>query len=243
MTPLDKDGRDPRRDEVIAGEYVLGVLSAEDRRKVETRLASDRQFAAMVNRWEENLSTFNDDYETIAAPQRVYAAVEQRIFETPRRDAMLSGTVAGGFWNSLAFWRSIAVASIAVAAGFAAAGSGLFGPGDSRKALVAELAGESSIINLVAAYDAEAGTLSFTPVAAKAEQERSLELWLVEGDAAPVSLGVLPQTGEGEVIVPEPLRGRLSAGAVIAVSVEPLGGSPTGKATGPVIASGTARSL
>ena len=92
MTPLDKDGRDPRRDEVIAGEYVLGVLSAEDRRKVETRLASDRQFAAMVNRWEENLSTFNDDYETIAAPQRVYAAVEQRIFETPRRDAMLSGT-------------------------------------------------------------------------------------------------------------------------------------------------------
>ena len=35
----------------------------------------------------------------------------------------------------------------------------------------------------------------------------------------------------------------VETGAVIAVSVEPLGGSPTGKATGPVIASGTARSL
>ena len=243
MTPLDKDGRDPRRDEVIAGEYVLGVLSAEDRRKVEARLASDRQFAAMVSRWEENLSTFNDDYETIAAPQRVYAAVERRIFETPPRDAMLSGTVAGGFWNSLAFWRSVAFASIAVAAGLAVAGIDFLQPGETRKALVAELAGEANSINLLAAYDPQAGTLSLTPVAAKAEQERSLEVWLVEGDAAPVSLGVLPQTGEGSVVVPENLRSRLSAGAVLAVSLEPLGGSPTGKATGPVVASGTARSF
>lgn len=241
MTPLDKDGRDPRRDEVIAGEYVLGVLSAEDRLKVEARLTSDRQFAAIVNRWEENLSSFNDDYETIATPQRVYAAVERRILETPPRDAMLSGTVAGGFWNSLSFWRSVAFVSVAVAAGLAAAASGILQSGETRKALVAELAGEANSVNLLAAYDPQTGTLSFTPVAATAEQELSLELWLVEGEAAPVSLGVLPQTGEGSIVVPENLRSRLSAGAALAVSLEPFGGSPTGKATGPVVASGTTR--
>jgi anti-sigma-K factor RskA len=243
MTASDKDMRDPGRDEVIAGEYVLGVLSAEDRRKVEARLASDRNFAAMVNRWEENLSTFNDDYDTLSAPPGVFAAVENRLFETPARDAMMAGTVAGGFWNSLAFWRSMAFASIAIAAGFAITGSGLLSQKPAGKPLMAALSGEGSAINLMARYDDLEGSLHITPVAAGNDSERSLELWLVEGDKAPVSLGVLPQTGEGVIAIPAEMRGRITEGAVLAVSVEPFGGSPTGSATGPVIASGAARSF
>ena len=81
MTTPDQNSRDPRRDEVIAGEYVLGVLSAEDRRKVEARLRNDRVFAAMVSRWEENLSTINHELETMPPSPRVYSVIEQRIFE------------------------------------------------------------------------------------------------------------------------------------------------------------------
>jgi anti-sigma-K factor RskA len=241
MTAPDKDMRDPRRDEVIAGEYVLGVLSAEDRRKVEARLAQDRQFAAMVNRWEENLSTFNDDYEALQPPPRAFSAIEQRLLGAAPRDAMLSGTVAGGFWNSLTLWRSLAFASLAVA-GLALSMSTLLAPRPSGGGrLVADLAGEGASINLVARYDEANGELRVTPVAAGKEQEKSLELWLVEDGRSPVSLGVLPQTGEGELAVPANLRGRLVQGAVLAVSLEPFGGSPTGSATGPVIASGPAR--
>ena len=242
MTASDKDMRDPRRDEVIAGEYVLGVLSAEDRRKVEARLAQDRQFAAMVNRWEENLSTFNDDYEALQPPPRAFSAIEQRILGAAPRDAMMSGTVAGGFWNSLALWRSLAVASFAIAAGLAISMSTLLEPrAVSGGRLVADLAGEGATINLVARYDEANGALRVTPVAAGKEKEKSLELWLVENGKSPVSLGVLPQTGEGELAVPAVMRSRLVQGAVLAVSVEPFGGSPTGAVTGPVIASGAAR--
>ena len=58
---------------------------------------------------------------------------------------------------------------------------------------------------------------------------------------APISIGVLPQTGQGELDVPEDLRARLTEGVVLAVSLEPFGGSPTGKATGPVVALGEVR--
>jgi anti-sigma-K factor RskA len=238
MTASDKDMKDPRRDEVIAGEYVLGVLSAEDRRKVEARLAKDRQFAAMVNRWEENLSTFNDDYEALQPSPLTFSAIEQRILGAAPRDKVLSG----GFWNSLALWRSLAFASLAVTAGLGIWMSTLVEPTPVQGGrLVADLAGEGATVNLVARYDDASGTLRVTPVAAGRAQEKSLELWLVEDGKAPVSLGVLPQTGEGELAVPAVMRGRLVQGAVLAVSVEPFGGSPTGSATGPVIASGAAR--
>lgn len=47
-------------DEVLAGEYVLGVLSGENARQVEARLKNDPQFAAMVRRWQENLTDLDD---------------------------------------------------------------------------------------------------------------------------------------------------------------------------------------
>ena len=112
MTAYDKDMRDPRRDEVIAGEYVLGALSAEDRRKVERRLAQDRRFAAMVSRWERNLATVEDGETRLPA-------VGRRAVAVPPPDAALAGPVAGGLWNSLPFWRALALALFAVLVAFA----------------------------------------------------------------------------------------------------------------------------
>lgn len=109
MTAFDKDMRDPRRDEVIAGEYVLGALSAEDRRKVELRLAEDRRFAAVVSRWEKNLASLDEEHPaSLVVVPRPRAA--------PVCDVRFSGTVSGGLWNSLAFWRALALALIAVVA-------------------------------------------------------------------------------------------------------------------------------
>ncbi len=82
--------------------------------------------------------------------------------------------------------------------------------------------GEQSQIALLASYDQRSGQLAVTPVAAGGAEQKSLELWLVEGEQPPVSLGVLPQTGQGEIAVPEALRGRLAEGVVLAVSLEPF---------------------
>ena len=83
--------------------------------------------------------------------------------------------------------------------------------------------------------------LKVTPVAARQAEAKSLEVWLIEGDNPAKSLGVLPQTGEGEIVIAPELRAKFGEGVTLAVSVEPFGGSPTGTATGPVVAVGKTR--
>jgi anti-sigma-K factor RskA len=107
------------------------------------------------------------------------------------------------------------------------------------KPLMAELSGEgAAMVSLMARYDSQSGRLAVMPVAAGKSEEKSLELWIVDSGGKTRSLGVLPQTGEGEVIVPADMRASFGEGITLAVSLEPFGGSPTGVATGPVIAAG-----
>ena len=123
MAAPEREMREPCCDEVIAGEYVLGVLSAEEHRKVEARLVEDRQFAAMVSRWQQNLSTLDDEHEAL----HLHLAGRNILTVAPP-DAMLSGKVAGGCWHSLGLWRALAFASLAVAAGLAFSMSALLSP-------------------------------------------------------------------------------------------------------------------
>jgi anti-sigma-K factor RskA len=60
------------------------------------------------------------------------------------------------------------------------------------------------------------------------------ELWLIAPQHAPKPLGVLASSGPTVMPLPAGL-----AGSVLAVSLEPPGGSPTGLPTGPVIAEAT----
>ncbi|MDG3575344.1 hypothetical protein P7F60_03015 [Rhizobium sp. YJ-22] len=106
MTSPDRSKGNRSRDEVLAGEYVLGVLSSNDRRLVEERLTRDLAFATIVRRWQDNLLTVDDGvtvsrppvrFVTRAPPAPLKAAgmpVKQR---PPRR----------GLWQSLAFWRML----------------------------------------------------------------------------------------------------------------------------------------
>lgn len=237
MSTPDQSKGDRSRDEVLAGEYVLGVLGGAERQKVETRLRHDRQFAAMVKRWEENLTQFNDDYAEVPAPDQLLSKIEDRLFPSSATVA----SVKSGLWNSLMLWRGLSLASLAALGLVVGLDYAERIRPKPQVALTADLAGENQAIALHARYDGDSGRLSFTPVATGGADAKSLELWLVEGEQAPVSLGVLPQTGQGEIDVPQALRSRLTSGVVLAVSLEPFGGSPTGKATGPVVALGEIR--
>lgn len=68
--------------------------------------------------------------------------------------------------------------------------------------------------------------------AAAPDPAHDYELWAIAG-GPPRPIGVLPR-GHG-LIIP---AGSLSPGVVLAVSLEPRGGSPTGLPTGPVLSQG-----
>ncbi|MCQ1569168.1 anti-sigma factor [Neorhizobium galegae] len=228
-------GRRPQ-DEILAGEYVLGVLSLEARRVVEQRIANDRAFARIVERWQADLASFNDDYEDVAPNPAIFGRIETRLFG-PARVARPSW----GLWNSALFWRRLSFATTAVAVAAVVYASGVIRGPQGSAPLVAELSSTDSQINLLASYDAGNGRLRIVPVAAGGREEKSLELWLVPGSGNPRSLGVFEPDQAGELVIPADLRRNLTEGATLAVSLEPFGGSPTGVATGPVVASGAVR--
>ncbi|HUF57090.1 MAG TPA: anti-sigma factor [Thermohalobaculum sp.] len=85
---------------------------------------------------------------------------------------------------------------------------------------------------LIVALDLARGTATVRPVSVEAPADGSLELWHIEAGAAPRSLGLV----DAAHTVKTPLDA--APGDVVAVSLEPPGGSPTGTPTGPVLYSG-----
>ena len=232
---------DRSRDEIISGEYVLGVLSEEDRRRVEARMATDPKFAQQVRRWQTNLADFNDEYADVRPSPETYTRLERQLFGM---DESAPSNIWLSLWGSIFVWRTVAAATLLLAIGFAIAGRvHLPWTGSAQEPLVAELTGMDSPISLIAVYDFNSGRLNVTPAALKQDQPKSLELWLIDGKQDPISLGVLPEDGRGDVIVSAGMRSAFAAGRTIAITVEPLGGSPTGKPTGPVIALGKTKLL
>jgi anti-sigma-K factor RskA len=67
---------------------------------------------------------------------------------------------------------------------------------------------------------------------------RATELWLIPPNAEPIPLGVFPSDQPATLTRSAEIIAHMSAQAVLAVSEEPPGGSPTGAPTGPVLATG-----
>jgi len=200
-------------DDLLAAEYVLGVLEAEARAMATARLRTDAAFAAAVHAWETRLDGLNDGFAEAPAPD-LMPAIEARLFPTataprPRRT-----------------WFGLAAAG-ALVAGLAVAALFLNQTGPAQAPLLTTLAAA----DLAYEVRADGETLQVTRIAgAPAPQGQVHELWAIApGGAAPVSLGLL---GEAPLTLRYPVP---PPGWVLAVSVEPAGGSPTGAPTGPVI--------
>jgi anti-sigma-K factor RskA len=213
LTPHEEDSS-------LAGEYVLGVLDAADRAAVEARIRTDAAFAAEVAAWERRFEGMNERFADVPAPN-LLPQIEARLFghPAPRPSAM--------HWLA----RFLAGAGVAAAIALAAFVVLRPAPRPDGPVMTATLSAEDATLAFSARY--QDGTLTVTrTIGAAAPQGQVHELWVIVGDAAPVSLGLLDQA-----TFTRPLDA-LPDGAVLAVSLEPSGGSPTGAPTGPVLAAG-----
>ena len=101
---------------------------------------------------------------------------------------------------------------------------------------LAQLAGPDAPTTVTALVTQDRKTLALRAARPSAPPGgSSYELWLLPAEGgAPISLGVLAAL-DARLTLAEANSARLRAGARLAVSVEPRGGSPTGAPTGPVI--------
>jgi anti-sigma-K factor RskA len=240
MTLVEDNGPGMDGDDALAAEYVVGVLPADERQAAAARIARDGAFARLVDAWEAYFAPLASAYAAIEPPASIKTAIDRRLFSNVSA-APSSGAVdvpSGGLWTSLAFWRGLATATLAALVIYAGA-TMLREPVVQPPAqqLVASLAADGSDVRFLAVYDAASGEVGLVHLAGQPAQGRVHELWVIEGQNAPVSMGVIPAEA-GRLAVSEANRAKLAAGSVLAVSLEPTGGSPTGQPTGPVVAAG-----
>ncbi|MCB1754168.1 MAG: anti-sigma factor [Gammaproteobacteria bacterium] len=217
----------PHDDNLLAGEYVIGVLPFGERMEFKARLSEEPALRKQVHDWEARLSVLDEQTPPVTAPEGLYADIERRLFgKDPKPDQNV--------------WRWLRAASFAGLIGLA-----LFGTLQLQKqeqALPKMYATtlqptETSELQVVAVYDSAQGSLRLNRTAGAPEPDRVFELWLIPAGNAPVSLGLLPQQSTAEIALPESLRAVVD-GATLAVSDEPPGGSPTGAPTGAVLSAG-----
>jgi anti-sigma-K factor RskA len=222
----DKERDDDR---TLAGELALGVLAGEARRAAEARAAADPRFAALVEDWHARLGDLAAEAAPVAPPRRVWDALDRELFATPRDK--------GGLWNSLGFWRWLAGGTGALAVACLALLVVVTLP-KGEPPLVAALQAAGAGPVFLAHVDPGTGRLLIHVLEPDRDTSHVPELWVIPGDGVPRSLGVINRGGETAITLPAALRTVTAAGATLAVSLEPAGGSPTGKPTGPVIAAG-----
>ncbi len=237
MSLAEHGGPDDGGDDLLAAEYVLGVLPADEREQVARRIEADPAFARVVDLWEVRLAPLAEAYGPAEVPAAIKAALDRRLFgDAP------AAAARPGLWSSLAFWRGLAAASLAgLAVAVALPLLRPAPPGPER--LVASLAADQSDVRYLALVDPAHDHISLSHVSGERAAGRDFELWMIEGQNPPVSMGVVPVGATISVVVTPELRAKLAQGAVLAISLEPSGGSPTGQPTGPVVAAGDLKDI
>lgn len=222
---------DPQIDETEArvAEYALGLMTPSEARAFEAEMAGSAALRAAYAIWVEHLAGLTDDIAPVQPPATLRARIQARVGG--------AAPVQGRSWLRRLGIPPLGAAGLAAALAVAVVLVVPTGPAPFTPAYLAEVAATDGSLIVLAAFDPAQGTLRLERTAGAARPDRVLQLWVIAGDAAPSSLGVLPGDNITDFAVPEALRDAVSGG-VLAISDEPLGGSPTGLPTGDVLATG-----
>lgn len=233
----------PQLRRMLAAEYVLGTLHARARSRFQRLQTQDTALRAEVRYWEARLAGLNGGFTPVTPRAIVWAAIDHRINQrtvVPLRAA----APRSNLWRN---WAGLSTAAALLL------GVGLWQqmhqppqiitkvetvrvevPVPVSLPYVAVLQPAKSDAKWKVSIYPDKGLIKVSTSGHYAldEKAKSLELWVVAADG-PHSLGLLPATGDGEMPMPPGLK--MEGDATLAVSLEPHGGSPTGKPTGPVL--------
>ncbi|UTL88816.1 anti-sigma factor [Pseudomonas fluorescens] len=213
--------------DTLAGEFVLGTLSAEQHAAMIERLNSDPPLRAAVDAWEARLL----ELTALAAPQPPSARLWARIQRSLNELATPSPAPRAKVWQRLGVWQGVSAAGLAASVLLAFI---LFTtPPPSTRFVVVLVAPSSQAAGWVV-QASDNSMIELIPLGQDAVPEgMALQFW-TKGEQwrAPVSLGLV-KPGEPYRIPLQTLP-PLEANQLFELTLEKAGGSPTGLPTGPV---------
>ena len=84
-------------DQILAGEYALGLLIDEDKAAFEARLGAEPALRRFYTNWIEDFVSLTDDIGEVAPPAGFYAGLENRLFA--RKLATVKPASLGSPWR------------------------------------------------------------------------------------------------------------------------------------------------
>jgi anti-sigma-K factor RskA len=213
-------------DQAMAAEYALGLLTPAEARAFEGRMAREPVLRANYVIWAEDLVRMTENIAPVTPPPTVRKAIETRLFASEKQ----------GWLQWLGLIPALIGGVIAAALVYFVTSFGLLTTPEGPR-LNAQIAAADQSLVILAAFDPATDTLNLQRTAGAAVPGRVLQLWLIAGDNPPVSLGVLPDAADAAVVLSPEIIAALDGGT-LAISDEPIGGSPTGQPTGAVLAVG-----
>jgi anti-sigma-K factor RskA len=215
----------------LAAEYALGTLKGGARRRFELWMAGDAALRMLVARWQQRLAPMAEFAGSVKPPKRVWQAIERRLRLKPAAKPWQ-------FWlfDDLPFWRNLGLVSTGLAAALliVVLGKSINTPVISYVATLTDDKAQTAL--LVTADSRHHGLDVRLITSAQIAADKSLQLWAVPKAGAPRSLGVLAERG-GHFALPDSAVS--TDVALLAVSLEPKGGSPDPNGpTGPILYKG-----
>ncbi|TYP62890.1 anti-sigma-K factor RskA [Stutzerimonas stutzeri] len=217
-----------QEDQALAAELALGLLDGPEAAAATARMSTDPDFARIVHDWYERMAGIAEALTPVMAPARARQAIRERL-------GHVTPPLANDPTERRAWWRG-PMGALAGLLAVAATAAFLWLPGlqqPAAPAYQAQLATQDQVLRVAARIDGRDMEIALESGAAP--DDRDWEIWWVKPDgSAPVSIGLVPRNGTLRMTLPDGLDP--SADIQIALSDEPAGGSPTGQATGPVVA-------
>lgn len=217
-----------------AGEYVAGLMTPEEQEAFERRIATDADVRRAVADWREKLLALDETATPLTPSYGLWPRIEQAVGAARPVAAETPGFLAR-FWQDVAAlrWASLASAAAALVLAVLLVAQP-FGRAD-RPTVVAVLnaPNTSEAGAIVEAY--ADGRVRVVPLRAIPVPEgRTLQVWtLWDRQVGPRSVGLMPRAEARDYAtsgMPRPVDSQLYE-----ITLEPAGGSPTGRPTGPIL--------
>jgi anti-sigma-K factor RskA len=231
---------DSDKDHLRYAEYALGVLDADARAAVAQEMLVSEQAATAVALWQRQLAPLAEDIGEIAPAAHLWPGIRQAL----KLDAPPRRVQRASLWENLRLWQWIGVGASLVATAclvvLVVAPLRQQPPSVvARGLMVSTMKQDNGVASWTATMDLDRKQIIVVPASPGAvAPDRSTELWLIPQGKKPVPVGVFAPAAITTLSLSADLLAQLGPTAILAVSVEPLGGSPTGQPTGPVVATG-----
>lgn len=209
--------------DMLAAEYVLGTLKGSARKRFQRLMLSSTRVREATWIWEQHLNNLASSIKSVPPDSHVWETISKRISHQAVPEISNVITPKVSIWRA---WSLIATAASIVLALIIWQPQA---PEQQASGPIALFKDESQQSLWFVNVDEKQLTVRATQQLV-ARNDKDYELWMIlKGQDTPISLGLLPK--DGLVKLTKNSRFNPQDIALLAVSLEPLGGSPNGLPT------------